>query len=107
MRRRWRSCRCSCRGGRGARPLLARGGLWRTAELPQAPHEEALALLPMFLSRRAAIRAYVDSAVTAVSGKDNAPARAYQKAALAFLQHVPPRLLAIGGLSGSGKTTLA
>jgi predicted kinase len=61
----------------------------------------------MFLSRRAAIRAYVDSAVTAVSGKDNAPARAYQKAALAFLQPVPPRLLAIGGLSGSGKTTLA
>ena len=81
--------------------------LWRTAELPQAPHEEALALLPMFLSRRAAIRAYVDSAVTAVSGKDNAPARAYQKAALAFLQPAPPRLLAIGGLSGSGKTTLA
>ena len=70
-------------------------------------HEEALALLPMFLSRRAAIRAYVDSAVTAVSGKDNAPARAYQKAALAFLQPVPARLLAIGGLSGSGKTTLA
>jgi len=81
--------------------------LWRIAELPQAPHEEALALLPMFLSRRAAIRAYVDSAVTAVSGKDNAPARAYQKAALAFLQPAPPRLLAIGGLSGSGKTTLA
>ena len=81
--------------------------LWRIAELPEATHEEALALLPMFLSRRAAIRAYVDSAVTAVSGKDNAPARAYQKAALAFLQPTPPRLLAIGGLSGSGKTTLA
>jgi hypothetical protein len=61
----------------------------------------------MFLARRAAIRAYVDSAVTAVSGADNAPARAYQKAALAFLQPAPPRLVAIGGLSGSGKTTLA
>ncbi|CAN5919197.1 AAA family ATPase [soil metagenome] len=81
--------------------------LWRIAELPAATHEEALALLPMFLSRRAAIRAYVDSAVTAVSGQDNAPARAYQKAALAFLKPSPPRLLAIGGLSGSGKTTLA
>jgi aminoglycoside phosphotransferase family enzyme/predicted kinase len=81
--------------------------LWRIAALPEASHEEALALLPMFLSRRAAIRAYVDSAVAAVSGKDNAPARAYQKAALAFLQPVAPRLLAIGGLSGSGKTTLA
>jgi len=81
--------------------------LWRIGELPEATHEEALALLPMFLSRRAAIRAYVDSAATAVSGKDNAPARAYQKAALAFLQPARPRLLAVGGLSGSGKTTLA
>ncbi len=81
--------------------------LWRVGEVEGAPHEEALALLPMFLARRAAIRAYVDSAVTAVSGADNAPARAYQTAALAFLQPAPPRLVAIGGLSGSGKTTLA
>ena len=81
--------------------------LWRVGEVESASHEEALALLPMFLARRAAIRAYVDSAVTAVSGADNAPARAYQKAALAFLQPAPPRLVAIGGLSGSGKTTLA
>jgi aminoglycoside phosphotransferase family enzyme/predicted kinase len=81
--------------------------LWRVGELEGASHEEALALLPMFLARRAAIRAYVDSAVTAVSGADNAPARAYQKAALAFLQPAPARLVAIGGLSGSGKTTLA
>jgi hypothetical protein len=81
--------------------------LWRVCELEGASHEEALALLPMFLARRAAIRAYVDSAVTAVSGADNAPARAYQKAALAFLQPAPARLVAIGGLSGSGKTTLA
>lgn len=81
--------------------------LWRIAELPGAPHDEALALLPMFLSRRAAIRAYVDSSVAAVSGGDNEPARAYQRAALAFLQPASPRLLAIGGLSGSGKTTRA
>jgi predicted kinase len=81
--------------------------LWRVGEVEGASHEEALALLPMFLARRAVIRAYVDSAVTAVSGADNAPARAYQKAALAFLQPAPPRLVAIGGLSGSGKTTLA
>jgi predicted kinase len=81
--------------------------LWRVGEVEGASHEEALALLPMFLARRAAIRAYVDSAVTAVSGADNAPARAYQKAALAFLRPAPPRLVAIGGLSGSGKTTLA
>lgn len=81
--------------------------LWRVRETEGASHEEALALLPMFLARRAAIRAYVDSAVTAVSGADNAAARAYQKAALEFLKPAPPRLVAIGGLSGSGKTTLA
>ena len=81
--------------------------LWRVGEVEGASHEEALALLPMFLARRASIRAYVDSAITAVSGADNAPARAYQKAALEFLKPVSPRLLAIGGLSGSGKTTLA
>ena len=81
--------------------------LWRIADLPAAAHDEALALLPLFLSRRASIRAYVDSAITAVSGGDNAPARAYQQAALRFLQPAPPRLLAVGGLSGSGKTTLA
>jgi hypothetical protein len=81
--------------------------LWRVGEVEGASHEEALALLQMFLARRAAIRAYVDSAVTAVSGADNAPARAYQKAALAFLQPEPARLVAIGGMSGSGKTTLA
>lgn len=81
--------------------------LWRVGEIQGASHEEALALLPMFLARRAAIRAYVDSAITAVSGADNAPARAYQQAALSFLQPAPPRLLAIGGLSGSGKSTLA
>jgi hypothetical protein len=81
--------------------------LWRVGEVEGASHEEALALLPMFLARRASIRAYVDSAVTAVSGADNAPARAYQKAALEFLKPAPPMLVAIGGLSGSGKTTLA
>lgn len=82
--------------------------LWRVGVAPAgASHEEALALLPMFLARRASIRAYVDTSMAAVSGADNAPARAYQKAALSFLRPASPRLLAIGGLSGSGKTTLA
>ena len=95
---------------RGLRPLanrLLNEWLWRIGELAPASHDEALALLPMFLARRAAIRAYVDSSVSAVSGKDNEPARAYQHAALVFLRPSPPRLLAIGGLSGSGKTTRA
>ncbi len=33
--------------------------------------------------------------------------RAYLDLALSFLEDVPPRLIAVGGLSGSGKSTLA
>jgi uncharacterized protein len=92
------------------RPLanrLLNEWLWRIAELADAPHEEALALLPMFLSRRASIRAFVDAQAAAVSGADASRARDYQKVALSFLRPAPPRLVAIGGLSGSGKTTRA
>jgi aminoglycoside phosphotransferase family enzyme/predicted kinase len=95
---------------RGLRPLanrLLNEWLWRIAELPQAPHDEALALLPHFLSRRACVRAFVDAAGAAVAGKGYEGPRAYQRMALDFLHPAPPRLLAIGGLSGSGKTTLA
>ena len=95
---------------RGLRPLANRlfnEWLWRIAELPQAPHEEALALLPHFLSRRACVRAFVDAAGAALAEKGYEGARAYQRMALDFLKPAPPRLLAIGGLSGSGKTTLA
>jgi uncharacterized protein len=81
--------------------------IWRIAELPSAPHHEALALLPMFLSRRASIRAFVDSQAAAVGNGDTSRARDYQRVALSFLQPVPPRLMAIGGLSGSGKSTMA
>ncbi len=100
---------------RNLRPLanrLLNEWLWRIEEMPHAPHEEALALLPMFLSRRAAIRAFVDSQAASVS--DDAESRAklerarvYQRVALSFLQPAPPTLTAIGGLSGSGKTTTA
>lgn len=81
--------------------------IWRIAELPGAPHHEALALLPMFLSRRASIRAFVDSQAAAVGNGDTSRARDYQRVALSFLQPATPRLMAIGGLSGSGKSTMA
>jgi aminoglycoside phosphotransferase family enzyme/predicted kinase len=81
--------------------------LWRIGETPGAPHDEALALLPLFLARRASIRAYVGQAAAAVRGDIDEMARAYQRSALEFLKPAPPRLLAIGGLSGTGKTTLA
>ena len=80
--------------------------LWRIGELPAATHDEALALLPIFLARRAAIRAYVGSAAAAMRGEVDELARSYQRAALGFLKPAPPTLTAIGGLSGSGKTTL-
>jgi len=95
---------------RGLRPLanrLLNEWLWRARDLPGASHDEALALLPMFLARRAAIRAYVDASIAAVGNGDTSMARGYQRSALAFLQSAPPRLLAVGGLSGSGKTTHA
>jgi aminoglycoside phosphotransferase family enzyme/predicted kinase len=95
---------------RGLRPLanrLLNEWLWRSADPPGAPHDEALALLPHFLSRRASIRAFVEAAATAVSGEVHPEARAYQVLALTFLQPAPPTLTAVGGLSGSGKTTLA
>lgn len=95
---------------RGLQPLANRlfnEWLWRIGELPQAPHDEALALLPHFLSRRACVRAFVDAAGAALAEKGFEGARAYQRMALDFLKPAPPRLLAVGGLSGSGKTTLA
>lgn len=91
------------RGLQGLANRLLNEWLWR---MP-GEHDEALALLPMFLARRASIRAYVDAANAAIHDTIDEKARAYQRTALTFLQNEQPRLLAIGGLSGSGKTTLA
>jgi hypothetical protein len=67
------------------------GGLW-----------DGLAVLPLLLATRAAVRAHVSAA----SG-DREAAGAYLEAAISFLGRHRPRLVAVGGLSGSGKTTLA
>jgi aminoglycoside phosphotransferase family enzyme/predicted kinase len=95
---------------RKLRPLanrLLNEWIWRIGELPAAPHHEALALLPMFLSRRASIRSFVDAQAAAVGNGDTSRARDYQRVALSFLEPAPSRLMAIGGLSGTGKTTMA
>jgi aminoglycoside phosphotransferase family enzyme/predicted kinase len=60
------------------------------------------ALLPLFLSVRAAIRAKVE----AFAGHGE-PARTYLALALRMLAPVPPRLIAIGGRSGTGKSSVA
>ncbi len=68
-----------------------------------------LALLPLFLSCRAAIRAHV--AVTRAeamhAGAPPHEARALLDRAIAYLEPAPARALAIGGVSGTGKTTIA
>ncbi|MFO1048182.1 MAG: AAA family ATPase [Geminicoccaceae bacterium] len=69
---------------------------------------ECLALLPLFLSLRAAIRAKVlGLAITQGARGDPAEARRYLAPAHDFLSPPTPCLLAIGGGSGTGKTTLA
>jgi aminoglycoside phosphotransferase family enzyme/predicted kinase len=74
---------------------------------------EGLALFPLFLSCRAAIRAKT-SATAARVQPDAARARGaealaqeYLGLAAALLEPSRPQLVAIGGLSGSGKSTLA
>ena len=74
---------------------------------------EGLALLPLFLSCRSAVRA--KTSATAARLQDDAgrraeledTARAYLPLASALLYPPSPSLVAIGGISGSGKSTLA
>jgi uncharacterized protein len=74
---------------------------------------DALCLMPLFLSCRAAVRAKTSVAAAAVQrdagrrAEQEAAARQYLAFALALLRPAPARLIAIGGPSGSGKTTLA
>ena len=70
-----------------------------------------LALMPLFLSTRAAVRAKVTATIAAgdEEGRDRLRAEAggYFDLALALLAPPGPRLVVVGGLSGTGKTTLA
>lgn len=81
--------------------------LWRRPEFA------GLALMPLFLSCRAGVRAHVSANMAAWqddaarAGELQKEARAYLAEALVLLSPPPPRLIAIGGLSGSGKSTLA
>ena len=73
--------------------------------------DAGLALLPLFLACRAAIRAKV-LGFGAAQGTDGAAeaaaeAQTYLERAFAYLEPAPARLVAIGGLSGTGKSTLA
>jgi hypothetical protein len=81
--------------------------------LAETGDDAGLALLPLFLSCRAAIRAKT-SATSALLTADRArvrewqqTARSYLQLAAGFLEPQAPALVAVGGLSGSGKSTLA
>ncbi|MGH6990470.1 MAG: AAA family ATPase [Stellaceae bacterium] len=75
--------------------------------------DDALALLPLYLSLRAGVRAHVS--IAAEAGQQDAAAKralgteaaSYLDQALALLRPAAPRLIAVGGLSGSGKSTIA
>ena len=82
--------------------------------LVETGQRDAVCLLPLFLSCRAAVRA--KTSATAVSqvqndearvGELQATAREYLAMAERLLHPPRPCLVAVGGLSGSGKSTLA
>jgi aminoglycoside phosphotransferase family enzyme/predicted kinase len=74
-------------------------------------NSDALALLPLFMSIRAAVRANVTLARLAqTADRDGAirrKATSYFDLACNMITPAPPRLVAIGGLSGTGKSVLA
>lgn len=72
--------------------------------------DDAAAVLPLFLSMRAAVRAHVGATAASQHGLDAGKAeeaRSYLREAGRVLEAVPPAMVAIGGISGTGKTTLA
>ena len=95
---------------RGLRPLAQR---LLNGYLDATWDDAGVAMLPLFLSCRAVIRAKVQG--LAAEREDDAEARAreieaacaYLDLAAGFLAPAPPRLVAIGGVSGTGKSTLA
>lgn len=69
-----------------------------------------LALLPLFLSCRAGVRAFVMARTSSSQPENTAlpeTARAYFTLAEQFLTPAPAQLVAVGGLSGCGKSVLA
>lgn len=93
------------RGLRRHANLLFNRYLWACADSQR--NLKGLALLPLFLSLRAAIRAKVIALEPGGELKRAAEARRHFEAALAFLAPSNLILAALGGLSGTGKSTLA
>lgn len=96
------------RGLRDAANLCLNRYLWQAPDLEM--QLEGLALLPLFMSLRAAIRAKI-AALPDEAGHRQSDCRRlgipYFDTALALIGPAPVTLIGVGGLSGSGKTTLA
>lgn len=87
--------------------LIDRGFVTEARELLQAYNDRreddaGLALLPFFLSVRAAVRAKVEA-----FAEETGKAKVYLELATTALRPAPPLLLAIGGRSGTGKSSVA
>jgi hypothetical protein len=86
--------------------------VWNTY-LSETGDHSGLALLPLFLSCRAAVRAKTSATAArfqsdpARQGALDRDARAYLAMAEQLLHPPAPSIIAIGGFSGSGKSTLA
>ncbi|HSC28988.1 MAG TPA: AAA family ATPase [Vicinamibacterales bacterium] len=95
------------------RGLPAHANAALNAYLVGRPDYGGLALLPLFLSTRAAVRSKVSVSQAeaqpdqAASTEQRREARRYLELAQELLRPLPPRLVAVGGLSGCGKSTLA
>jgi aminoglycoside phosphotransferase family enzyme/predicted kinase len=83
------------------------------AYLAETADFAGLALLPLFLSCRAAVRAKTSATAARVQEDPRRRreleemARGYLAMAMELLRPAAPQLIAIGGLSGSGKSTVA
>jgi aminoglycoside phosphotransferase family enzyme/predicted kinase len=92
----------SFRGQPGGANRVLNGYLDQAARSFGEAALEGLAVLPLFMSVRASVRAHVNA-----HNGDAEAARAYVEAALRHLSWPQPELRAVGGLSGSGKSTFA
>jgi predicted kinase len=95
------------------RGLDAHASALFNAYLEETGDYDGLALLPLLLSCRAAIRAKISAASEGVQHDEahrlaqHQAAGEYRREAMRLLEHRPRMAIAIGGPSGSGKSTVA
>lgn len=95
------------------RGLAAHANVVWNAYLEETRDYDGIALMPLFLSCRAAVRAKISAASANVQPDTDSrdvlqvAAREYLREAIRYLHPAPPVAIAIGGVSGSGKSTAA